>query len=121
MELRWYQRAAIDALYDYFTRATGDPLLVLPTGSGKSVIQAAFQQEVMARWPNQRILLLSHVKELLEQNAEKLLAFWPRRPVRTRKLAPPAKPWLSALPRRPHVPKLRLLNKPCFRSSPDWV
>ncbi len=81
MELRWYQRAAIDALYDYFTRATGDPLLVLPTGSGKSVIQAAFQQEVMARWPNQRILLLSHVKELLEQNAEKLLAFWPDAPL----------------------------------------
>lgn len=81
MNLRSYQRAAIDAIYAYFAERDGNPLLVLPTGSGKSVIQAVFQREVMERWPNQRILLLSHVKELLEQNAAQLREAWPGVPL----------------------------------------
>jgi DNA repair protein RadD len=32
LSLRTYQRAAIDALYDYFAGATGNPLVVMPTG-----------------------------------------------------------------------------------------
>ncbi|MFU8817405.1 MAG: DEAD/DEAH box helicase [Pseudomonadales bacterium] len=81
MILRPYQRAAVDALYAYFAEKNGNPLLVLPTGAGKSVIQAAFQQEVMRAWPEQRILLLTHVKELIEQNVEKLQALWPQAPI----------------------------------------
>ena len=47
LQLRPYQRAAIDAIYDYFAAATGHPLLVLPTASGKSLVAAAFIQEVL--------------------------------------------------------------------------
>ena len=46
--------------------------MVLPTGSGKSIVQAAFIAKTLAQWPGERFLLLSHVKELLVQNAEKL-------------------------------------------------
>lgn len=81
MQLRDYQREAVDSLYSYFAEHDGNPLLVLPTGAGKSVIQAAFQREVMARWPDQRILLLTHVRELIQQNAAKLLELWPSAPL----------------------------------------
>jgi superfamily II DNA or RNA helicase len=81
IELRDYQRAAIDSIYAYFERHDGHPLLVLPTGAGKSIVLAAFVQEVLATWPKQRIMMLTHVKELIAQNADKLLALWPRAPL----------------------------------------
>lgn len=80
IELRDYQREAIDALYSYFEQHDGHPLLVLPTGAGKSVIQAAFQREALQAWPQTRILLLTHVRELIAQNYEKLMTLWPQAP-----------------------------------------
>lgn len=76
--LRPYQRNAVDSLFDYFIDGgTGHPLVVAPTGSGKSVLIAAFAGEVLEHWPNQRILILAHRKELLEQNAAKILRMVP--------------------------------------------
>ncbi len=77
MKLRPYQREAIDSLYTYFEKNTGNPLLVLPTGAGKSVVQAMFIKEVVEQWPDQRFMLVTHVKELLQQNTDKLKAVWP--------------------------------------------
>lgn len=81
MILRGYQREAVDALYTWFGANDGNPLLVLPTAAGKSVIQATFVKEAIDRYPRTRILLVSHVKELLEQNTRKLLDLWPEAPV----------------------------------------
>lgn len=82
MELREYQRKAIDATYQYFaTNPVGHPLVVAPTGSGKSVLIAKFVEEVLKQWPNQRILVLAHRKELLQQNTDKIRAVWPEAPV----------------------------------------
>jgi DNA repair protein RadD len=78
--LRPYQREAIDALYAFFEHTSGHPLVTLPTGSGKSVIIAAFIQEVFAQWPRSRILVLTHVKELIEQNFLQLVRLWPEAP-----------------------------------------
>lgn len=79
--LREYQRTAINTLYTWFeNHQTGNPLLVLPTGSGKSVIIAHFIKEVLELWPDQKIMILTHVKELIEQNANKLLTIWPQAP-----------------------------------------
>lgn len=80
MQLRPYQRQAIDATYAWFESNSGNPLLVLPTGAGKSVIIGKMCQEILDWWPNQRIILLSHVKELLEQNFGKIMACWNRAP-----------------------------------------
>ena len=41
LSLRPYQRAAIDALYSYFAANAGNPLVVMPTGTGKSLVIAA--------------------------------------------------------------------------------
>lgn len=74
MQLRKYQKEAVDSIWKYFESHSGNPLLVLPTASGKSVIQAAFIKKCIESYPDQKFLLLSHVKELLEQNAKKLIA-----------------------------------------------
>src|SRR5436309_2663846 len=78
---RDYQRRSIDSLYGYFEHRSGNPLIIAPTGSGKSLLPAIFCQEVLARWPDQRFMVLAHVKELLEQNYEKIVTVWPDAPV----------------------------------------
>lgn len=80
MELRNYQRGAIDALYDYFGQNTGNPLVVMPTGTGKSVVIAGFVREAVAAYPETRILMLTHVKELIAQNFQALIRMWPNAP-----------------------------------------
>lgn len=79
-QLRPYQRGAIDALYDYFGQATGNPLVVMPTGTGKSVVIAGFIREALATYPDTRILILTHVKELIAQNFQAMLRVWPQAP-----------------------------------------
>lgn len=81
-ELRWYQRKALDDLYGWFREnLEGNPCIVLPTGSGKSHVVAELCRQAITNWPETRILMLSHVKEILEQNAAKLLAHWPGAPL----------------------------------------
>lgn len=80
MKLRDYQREAVDSIYAYFTRHDGHPLIVSPTGSGKSLILAAFVQETLQTWPTQRIMILTHVRELIQQNHAKLTTIWPQAP-----------------------------------------
>jgi DNA repair protein RadD len=77
LELRPYQRAAIDGLYNYWSDKKGDnPIIVAPTGSGKSLIIAHLIKDAMS-YPGTRVLMLTHVKELLEQNASELVALYP--------------------------------------------
>ena len=77
--LRQYQKDAIAAIYDYFYQGnTGYPICVAPTGSGKSLIIADFIRETISRWPDQRILVASHVKELVVQDFDALCKVWPR-------------------------------------------
>ena len=79
--LRPYQRRTIDELYAWFERNAGNPCLVLPTGAGKSHIVAAICADALQKWPETRILMLTHVKELIEQNQEKMLQHWPNAPL----------------------------------------
>jgi DNA repair protein RadD len=82
IQLRYYQQEALDALYNFFlTNPHGNPLIGLPTGTGKSVLPAAFIHGIMKQWPNQRFLMITHVKELIEQNANELLKVWPEAPL----------------------------------------
>lgn len=82
MTLRDYQQRTLDQLYAWFEAGNkGNPCLVLPTGSGKSHIIAALCKEALQNYPETRILMLTHVKELIEQNAEKMLQHWPNAPL----------------------------------------
>lgn len=78
---RQYQTEAVDATWNYFrTHPTGNPLVAMPTGTGKSVVIARFLQSVMHQFGGQRIIVLTHVKELIQQNYEKLMSLWPFAP-----------------------------------------
>lgn len=80
--LREYQQRAINKLYEWFgANQIGNPCLVLPTGSGKSHIVAALCKDALQQWPETRILMLTHVKELIEQNAQKMRQHWPGAPM----------------------------------------
>lgn len=79
---RWYQDEGEYAIFDYFQSGnTGNPVVAMPTGVGKSIVIANFIRRVFENWPNQRIMMLTHVKELIEQNAEKLMSVWPTAPL----------------------------------------
>lgn len=80
MQLRDYQRDALDALYDYWRGGGGNPLIVLPTGSGKSLVIAAMVKELLEAWPDLRIGVITHTKELIVQNYMELLRLWPGAP-----------------------------------------
>ena len=78
---RSYQRFAIDSLFKYFENGgKGNPLALLPQGTGKSVVIAQFVKEAIEKFPSTRILMMTHVKELIEQNFAKLLDVWPNAP-----------------------------------------
>lgn len=77
---RPYQKAAVDSIWSYFRANSGNPILALPTGSGKSVVLARFLKSIYDLYPNQKILILSHVKNILSQNYAKLMAVWPGAP-----------------------------------------
>lgn len=79
LELREYQRAAIDSLYDYWSEEKGNPLIVAPCGAGKSIILAQFIREAM-QYQGTRIIVLTHRKELLEQDEAELKGIWPEAP-----------------------------------------
>lgn len=79
--LRDYQESAVKRLYDWMDKNNGNPCLVAPTGSGKSWIIAALCQDAIAKKPTARVIVLSHMKELLAQDAEKLLLAWPSAPI----------------------------------------
>lgn len=59
MELRWYQTEAVNAML----AAKDNSVVVLPTGSGKTLVMHSFVEQFPGR-----VLLLSHVKEILSQN-----------------------------------------------------
>ncbi|WP_137226755.1 DEAD/DEAH box helicase [Shewanella sp. MEBiC00475] len=67
ISLRDYQQQAVDAAVTHFKQSQLSAVLVLPTGAGKSIVIAE-----LARIATGNILVLTHVKELVAQNAEKV-------------------------------------------------
>lgn len=73
LQLRPYQQEAVDAVYRYLREHEDNPCVVLPTAAGKSVVIGKIASDAVSLW-NGRVLILAHVKELLEQNASKVVS-----------------------------------------------
>ncbi len=76
MQLRPYQQAAVDAVYEHLRSRDDNPCVVLPTGAGKSLVIGKIASDAVSLWGG-RVLVLAHVKELLEQNADKIRRICP--------------------------------------------
>lgn len=79
--LRDYQLKAIRETYKWLREHDGNPCIVAPTGSGKAHIIAGFCEDILRKKPDAKLLVLSHVKELLVQDAEKIKLAWPQAPI----------------------------------------
>jgi DNA repair protein RadD len=80
-ELRPYQQEALAALEKFWSRGGGNPLVVMATATGKSVVIAHLIRDISRRYPTLRVLVVTHALELIRQDIEPLLALWPDAPV----------------------------------------
>ena len=71
MELRLYQQEAKDAIFDQWASGVNKTLLVLPTGCGKTIVFAKVTEDCVRN--GDRVLILAHRGELLEQAADKIM------------------------------------------------
>lgn len=69
-KLRPYQQEAVDATLKHFRKSDDSAVIVLPTGAGKSLVIAE-----LARLARRKILVVTHVKELVEQNHAKYQSY----------------------------------------------
>lgn len=70
MELRPYQQEAKDSIFEEWENGKNKTLLVLPTGCGKTIVFAKVAEECVRQ--GNRVLILAHRGELLEQAADKI-------------------------------------------------
>src|SRR5258708_19702359 len=96
VDLRPYQAECVDALTNAYTRFSEimlrdfsefppndefldarSELVVLPTGTGKTIVFCAFLQRILARHPQMCFLIVAHRQELLSQPAHKFLLAMP--------------------------------------------
>lgn len=78
-QLRDYQQSAHDKTIDFIDNNSGHLVLKKPTGSGKSHVIAAIVK-TLTKERGKKVLMLTHVKELIQQNYEKLKQHWPSAP-----------------------------------------
>jgi len=78
--LRPYQSDAVESVYRHLREKDTNPCVVIPTAGGKSLCIAQVAKDAVTKW-NGRVMILAHVKELVEQNAGKLKSICPELPV----------------------------------------
>lgn len=72
MKLRNYQKDALNAVASHYKQSLHRQLIVLPTGTGKTVIIAG-----MSKRFRRKTLILAHREELIQQTKSKILQYWP--------------------------------------------
>jgi DNA repair protein RadD len=80
-QLRDYQNP--EPVWEFYRQRKGDgqihnALIVMPTGAGKSIVVAAIVKDMLERFGGRRVLVLTHQKELIAQNFEKLQSLYPQ-------------------------------------------
>lgn len=77
LELRPYQKEALEALNDHLRTKETNPCVVVATAGGKSFIMAEAVRRWKEEYPPFRAIVLAHRKELVEQNAKELIGIDP--------------------------------------------
>lgn len=77
--LRPYQSEAVKAVQAYWQAGGGNPLVDLATGTGKSLVLAQILRDTVEAY-GVNAIVLTHVKELVEQDLRATLRLWPACP-----------------------------------------
>jgi DNA repair protein RadD len=80
---RPYQEEAVVSLFNFFAQHPDPldcPVVAMPTGTGKAFVIAEFLKRAFAMYARQKILVTTHVKELIAQNHAEFLGIWPQAP-----------------------------------------
>lgn len=81
---RDYQVEAVNSIFHflitYAMQKERMPAVAMPTGTGKAFCIADFLRQLFFRYGSQRVLIATHVKELVEQNYEEFMGLWPQAP-----------------------------------------
>ena len=78
-EPRQYQQDTVDALWNVVKNQPGkNPVIAVPTGAGKTVIMGMFIKKYIEEYPHDRVVVLSHTQDILEQDYEALGEFFNR-------------------------------------------
>lgn len=79
---RWYQSEAHDAFFEYFANGgRGNPLICLPTGTGKALLIAMLCVSIMQQSAHSRVIMATDAQELVAQNVAELRTLWPSAPI----------------------------------------
>ena len=70
MQLREYQTTALEQLNLQLQNQNKSPLLVLPTGAGKTVIFSELAKDFVSK--GKKVMVLVHKRELIKQSCQKL-------------------------------------------------
>lgn len=81
LDAYWFQEEAINSIFEYFSVKNGNPIIAMPTGTGKALVIAKFIHRVLKAWPDQRILMLTDSGELVKQNTLEMWGEWPGVPL----------------------------------------
>lgn len=80
LQPRRYQLEAVDSIFNYWqsNQNKGNPVVVMPVGSGKSLTMAHFIKTCFQKYGQymSKILIVTHVKELIEQDYEAIVNYW---------------------------------------------
>ncbi len=75
IKLRWYQEKSAPLIFDYWRQNPDKhPVIAVPTGGGKSIMIADLIHKAVDKWDID-VLVLSHRKEILDQNAKALESY----------------------------------------------
>jgi DNA repair protein RadD len=80
LQLRPYQRQAVDSVFEWFEGEghSANPLIVLPTGTGKSLVLSEICRQSIAEYGEMKIVVVTHVMELIAQNYAEMMRQWPQ-------------------------------------------
>lgn len=79
IKLRQYQSKAAPTVFEYLAKhkSSKHPLIGMPTGAGKSYVMADIIEQATRKW-GVKVVVLSHVKEILQQDYNSIKKFIPQ-------------------------------------------